>query len=90
MLSKLKNTEVKVLKDRVNAFSLKDVITDFNPDIVVSFGTWRNVLHDSIIDDDVSARPSQAERVSVQGQQTKIFNVGEDFRVVVTWATLAS
>ena len=25
-----------------------------------------------------SARPSQAERVSVQGRQTKIFNVGED------------
>ena len=60
MLSKLKNTEVKVLKDRVNAFRLKDVITDFNPDILVSFGTWRNVLHDSIIDDDLSARFCEA------------------------------
>ena len=89
MLSKLKNTEVKVLKDRVNAFRLKDVITDFNPDILVSFGTWRNVLHDSIIDDDVSARPSQAERVSVQGRQTKIFNVGEDFLVAVSSSVLA-
>ena len=89
MLSKLKNTEVKVLKDRVNAFRLKDMITDFRPDILVSFGTWRNVLHDSIIDDDVSARPSQAERVSVQGRQTKIFNVGEDFLVAVSFSVLA-
>ena len=60
MLSKLKNTEVKVLKDRVNAFRLKDMITDFNPDILAWFGTWRNVLHDYIIDDDVSARFCEA------------------------------
>lgn len=89
VVARLRNTHVEVKNERVNAFRLQSVVAEFDPDCVVSFGSWRNVLNDSVVGDKVQVRPSDEERRSIQGRQCKIYNIAPDFLVSFSSAVIA-
>jgi hypothetical protein len=64
----------------VNAFDMGHIIAEHDPDLILSFGTWRNVLPDASKDD----------RMRIQRQQCRAFgNDANDFLCALTFAVLA-
>ena len=89
MIASLRNTTIEVSNEQVNAFRLQSAIEQCKPDCVAAFGTWRNVLNDGCVNENVLAKPTAEQRSSIQGRQCKIFNIPEDFVVSVSTAVLA-
>ena len=77
----LGNEKIKVTvhSDFVNALDIRHVVEKYKPDIVVSFGTWRNVLTKSICAKTSTHSPSPQQQHSIQGRQHKVFDYGADF-----------
>ena len=53
MIASLRNTTIEVSNEQVNAFRLQSAIEQCKPDCVAAFGTWRNVLNDGCVNENV-------------------------------------
>ena len=78
----------------VNAFDLTECFDNHGePDLIVNFGVWPNVLTDSIcrdkgVDDD-QCKPSHEERRGIQNRQRTVYDDPIDFLVAVVNASIA-
>ena len=86
----LQHINVLVLQNRtelVNVFRLQHVVESHGPfDLVVSFGSWPNVLTDDLCQ---HIRPGRQLRKLIQGNQYCVFNYHADFLVAFTSAVMA-
>ena len=84
------NIHFTVEKDRVNAFACREMIKKHKPNIIVAFGTWRNVLVAEYCEGmAVDAQPTGKDRKYLQGPQCNVFQIGEEFLQAVASAVLA-
>ena len=85
--------EIIMHDGNVNALCMQDVAKTYQPDLIVGFGTWRNVLTDDICDEcntSHEARPS-VENASnkVQKPQYSVFDDGPELLITMARALMA-
>ena len=65
---------------KVNGFNIEEAVKEINPDLVVQFGTWRNVHFDDTLNTGGYSRefrPSAEERYKIASRQIDIFQGDE-------------
>ena len=65
---------------KVNGFNIEEAVKEIDPDLVVQFGTWRNVHDDDTLDRggfSSEFRPSAQERYKIGSRQAAVFKGDE-------------
>ena len=85
------SVHVRVLVESVSVFHLSACLEECKPDLVVSLGSWPNVLTDEICARHTTADffPSGKDRREVQKRQQKVFDDPMDFLVAFTASVIA-
>ena len=92
---RLQHIRALVLQDHtefVNVFRLQHVVESHGPfDLVVSFGSWPNVLTDDLCKAAIESSPLPGYKLRkyIQGNQKRVFNYPQDFLVAFTFAVMA-
>ena len=74
-----------VRSGKTNAFDLAGAVEEeVNPDLVVSFGSWRNILCDKVLNEakcstHAEFRPTKEDKYHIEKRQYAVFSSGQQF-----------